>query len=208
MRNNIKSYKGVYTMRKNGEFILIPENIDRAMKRNSLSLSNIFDYSKMRSIFSVTDLAKLMLLNSGSEEVRNSVKITNSLYIHSLFNSWKNTQGEYGVELDSTLSILSHSSEVVKELLDELVADFPLPSDYDNSSEKYRIVDIDGHSLAFILKDGYSNFESSPENLLSIARNILTKFYVYFDKESVATMPVFNLYVNLLSVIKNPLIIK
>ena len=65
-------------------FILIPFWVEKALKRNKLSLKDILDYQLIRKFFSLEDLAGLV-----SFQQSNGLEVFNNFYNGVLLSSWK-----------------------------------------------------------------------------------------------------------------------
>ena len=79
-------------------FILIPYWIEKALKRNKLSLKDVLNYQVIRRFFSLEDLAGLV-----SYQQSNGLEIFNNFYNGVLLSSWEKTSGPLKAELGSAV---------------------------------------------------------------------------------------------------------
>jgi len=174
-------------------FILIPYWIEKALKRNKLSLKDVLNYQVIRRFFSLEDLAGLV-----SYQQSNGLEIFNNFYNGVLLSSWEKTSGPLKAELGSAVIPLSDSEEVKNYVSTRLnsVEDI---NDVDEL-EFYKIVDIERNTFCIIVKEGFNQrIAASFELMLNFIRNILRVFYVYHSVDVVSKQPLFKTYVDMLN---------
>lgn len=178
--------------RKN--FVLIPFWVENVLKRNNIDIIDILNYSKLKSILSINDLAQLNSLQS-IEEIF-TIKELDSNWC--LFSSWmSNAQESEKVELDSVITQLSCSKDLQRDLLERLSLDYA-PLVYDYNEPKYKILDLNRDVTAVVLNPGFVDFERDKLNQFTFISDLLKSLYVYYTISEVSTYSLYNKYVHLL----------
>lgn len=174
-------------------FILIPFWVEKALKRNKLSLKDILDYQLVRKILSLEDLAGLI-----SFQQSNSLEVFNGFYNGVLLSSWEKTSGHLKAELGSAVIPLSDSEEVKKYVSMRITS--PNTSEDINGDDLYKIIDIERNTFCIVFKEGFTQLAlSSFDVQLNFIRNILKVFYVYHSVDVVSKQPMFKYYIEMLN---------
>lgn len=174
-------------------FILIPYWIEKALKRNKLSLKDVLNYQVIRRFLSLEDLAGLV-----SFQQSNGLEVFNNFYNGVLLSSWEKTSGPLKAELGSAVIPLSDSEEVKNYVSTRLNAVENI-NDVDEL-DFYKIVDIERNTFCIIVKEGFNQrIAASFDLMLNFIRNILRVFYVYHSVDVVSKQPLFKTYVDMLN---------
>lgn len=174
-------------------FILIPFWVEKALKRNKLSLKDILDYQLIRKFFSLEDLAGLV-----SFQQSNGLEVFNNFYNGVLLSSWEKTSGPLKAELGSAIIPLSDSEEVKNYVIMRL--NTHVTQEDINELDFYKVVDIERNTFCIVFNEGFlQSVQTSFESMLSFVRNILKVFYVYHSVDVVSKQPLFKTYIDMLN---------
>lgn len=178
----------------NKNFILIPYWVETVLKRNNLNTVEVLNYSTLKTLLSLNDLAQLLLLQKTE-----GIKIIKELDSKQcLFNSWRNsTQTSQLTELDSVLEPLSCSKDLTLDLLERLsLSNAPLK--YDFALPRYKVLDLNRDVTAVILNPGFIDFECDKINYSNLISDLLKSLYVYNTISEVSNYSLFKSYIHLL----------
>lgn len=175
------------------KLILIPHWVDEALHRHGMSTSEILNFSKVRTVLSMSDLVSVMALQSFADKI----------------------VGPGGVVRDSITYewTASASSEEDKEFLTKQM--WPLAGDEhqrdlvsgqlfseESSSgykQAYKVVALDDKAIGVIIYPGFFTEARAADHHLNVIRDVLKQLYVYEEHSSVAATPLTLRYLELLS---------
>lgn len=178
----------------NKQFVIIPFWVESVLNRNNIGLVDILDYSKLKSILSINDIAQLLALQCLEESI--TIKELDGKWY--LFNSWsKSAQASQKTELDSVVDQLSCSKDLQRELMGRLSLEYA-PIVFNIEAPKYKIIDLNRDVTAIVLNPGFIDFERDQVNAFNIFSNLLKSLYVYNTISDVSTHKLFSKYVNML----------
>lgn len=173
------------------ELVFVPYWIYQSLRRKSLGVSTVLDYSKMRECFSMNDCAVLLTLQ---EDHNGIVPFSNKHWFGHLLSSWnKSATSAQVLELDSTVRPLSHGNGIREEILTRLeesdVEDIP----------PYEIVDVERGCAFVILYPGFVSALIQPDAKLDMIKKVLKVFYVHGTVQEVSRTDMFSDYVTMLN---------
>lgn len=176
-------------------FVLIPYWYENALTRNDLTLVDILDYSKIRNIMSIMDIAQLTFINGDNHEKGNStesLKIKKVLDLRQAFCNWTQTaQEEQRTELVSVLPQLLCSADLGESVVKALTFD-----QNDNQSteqnQTFKIVDLSRDVIAIVLYKGFVNvINSDIQSYVGLLMDLLEKLYSLNPVHEVNQSPLF-----------------
>lgn len=166
----------------NQKFMLVPYWYENVLSRNDLTLVDILDYSKIRNIMSIMDIAQLAFINgeslSGGDAIK-SLKIGKVLGLRQAFCSWQQSaQEEQRTELVSVLPELLCSADLEESIVRGLSrqTDVDAPSAVDDN-QTYKIVDL--HDvIAVVLYQGFiDTVNSDIQSYVGLLMDLIEKLY-------------------------------
>lgn len=183
--------------------VLIPYWVVRVLKRNSLSLSDVLDYNKIRNVLSIEDAADLLSLQH-----LYVAPFIDRNYFGRLLNSWEESaSGDLKRELVSSVISLSYSegskeSNLLRLNKDHTDDDITRFGNDTESSDKgqpaFELVDFDRNVFALILKPGFTEYVSTYKGQIELVTAMLKQLYVYYKVHKVSSTTLFDSYVKLL----------
>ena len=173
--------------------VILPYSVEQVLKRNSLALSSVTNFDKIRPYFSLDDMAGLLAAQNIP-----SLNVIKDSYESGFKDSWNATiTGGNAAELNSAVIPLSQTPSIIKSVTDQL----QIPAfDPDRTivNPPYRVVDITRDAYAVIAYPGFTETISTDEGALVLLREVLRIFYDYHSISSFYSMDVFKTYVNML----------
>lgn len=183
--------------------VLIPYWVVRVLKRNSLNLTDLLDYNKIRNVLSIEDVADLLSLQH-----LYVAPFLDRNYFGRLLNSWEESaSGDLKRELVSSVISLSYSEGSKESNLLRLNRDAPNDafSRFDADSETtvkdqpaFELVDFDRNVYALILKPGFTEYVSTYKGQIELVTAMLKQLYVYSKVNKVSSTTLFSSYLKLL----------
>lgn len=169
---------------KQKHLIMIPFWIEKALKRNNLSLTESLNYSKLLGLLSLSDLsAFLNFQNCDSYSI-----ITGKN--NALLSSWEQScQNDERVELDSTVVPLSCEEQAAAYVRESFQV-----STNTHDLAPYRVVDLDREHYGVIVYPGFSEYILTTSNKVTYIESILELLYKYFEIHEVSELAIFKDY--------------
>lgn len=174
------------------QVFVVPGWINRVLQRHKFSNRDLLDYSKIRSVVSLDDMAEWFHLND-QFKVDNSTLSTSLLdyHFHSATTEQKKEIRQTIVQLSyddtvksSALTRLAHANAMGQILADE---------------ELYEFITID-QTLFVVLNEGFGTIINHHQKKMEFIRRYLKACYAMTTIPFVSTMGVFKLYVNQLAI--------
>jgi hypothetical protein len=173
--------------------VILPYSVERVLKRNSLALSAVLNFEKIRPHLSADDMASLL----AAQDIP-SLNVIKDSYRSGFADSWKSTtSGGSTTELNSVVIPLSQTPSIIKSVTEQLQTT-AANVDATIVDPPYRVVDISRDAYAVIAYPGFAENISSDENAIVLLREVLRILYVYHSISAVSGMDVFKTYVKLL----------
>lgn len=165
---------------------VIPGWVYRAILRNKVNLTDLNNYSKMRSILSQDDMVSWVYLND-CYKLRKS-NLTYDL-LKTLFDGLTTEEMS---EYDMAIQPLATTDAVASSTIERL-------RDVNNmtSADPYQILNV-GDMVLIILNEGFDNAVQSLEDLLNFIRQYLKAQYTVNAIANVSFCPLYTLYIELL----------
>lgn len=173
--------------------VILPYSVEQVLKRNSLALSAVLDFNKIRPYFSLDDMASILAAQDIS-----SLNVIKDSYRSGFLASWRTTAaGSAIAELNSAVVPLSQTPSIINSVTEQLQTPAFDP-DATMVNPPYRVVDISRDAYAVIAYPGFAENISSDESAIVLLREVLRILYVYHSISAVSGMDVFKTYVKLL----------
>jgi hypothetical protein len=167
---------------------VLPHWIHRAIIRNKLNLTDIQNYSTVRRILSLDDMAVWEYLNTLFTLDRGVIKYSiSSTPLADLFSI---TSSEERIEYDSHIIPLSGSPDMAASIKERLSAE-------DNTDDAYSII-LDGHIVYVVLHAGFLTHVANDANMLTFVQQYLKNCYKLDTVPNVALLSLFRLYIELI----------
>lgn len=167
---------------KQKNLILIPFWIEKALKRNNLSLTESLNYSTLRGLLSLSDLsAFLKFQNCDNYSITTGENNT-------LLSSWERSCKE-SVELVSTVVPLSCEESATVYINESYSNGTPVQAD-----KPFRIVDLDREHYGVVIYPGFRDYVTNKLNKVTYFETILEVLYKYFEVYEVSQLPIFRDY--------------
>jgi hypothetical protein len=163
------------------KIFVIPDWIYRNVIRNKLNIIDIADYSKIRSIFSIDDMAEWFYLNDKLKI--DDIRISNEW----LDCFWHSISPSQLTEVRNSVLPLSGSEEIAHS------AKLRLTKDSNLSKSTYKFIVIN-NILYIILSEGFITHIQNPANKLDFVKNYLKECYAMASVSEVAKLSIFDLY--------------
>ena len=182
------------------EIVFVPHWMAATIRRKGMSITSLLDYSKIRQIFSLNDLAGLLCVQDGTgENTANNnnviVPFSNKHWFGHLLSSWnKSATSAQALELDSTVKPLSHSDDVRGEILSR----FEEVDDMQDDRPFFELIDVERGCVFIIMNPGFIKGLQDPEVKFDLVRKILKVFYVHNSVRDVSRTDMFGDYVAML----------
>jgi hypothetical protein len=161
--------------------IVVPDWIYRKVIRNKLNTIDLKDYTKMRSILSVDDLAEWFYLNDrfGINKQVLSNKVLES--------NWHNISTSQLAEVMNSVLPLSGSEEIAHS------ANTKLQGSNSMSDSYYKFIVIDT-TIYVVLSEGLMTHLQTRENMSMFIENYLKQCYAMASVSDVSKLSIFQLY--------------
>src|SRR5574343_298890 len=175
----------------------LPEYIEQALHRNKFNIVDIADYSKLRQVLSIEDMAVLNSIVSVVDKDSRLTSNVNAVY-HSKF-IFNNSESEQ--EFKRSVVTLSETEEITKSIKTYLTNTPQVSNSEQYQSDKlpYRfIVLID--KIVVVLSEGFLSYIEQPKNRLDYLRGCLKTLY---SKLSIQDVSYSNIYEEYLVQLKN-----
>ena len=180
--------------------ILIPYWVKEVLRRNSLPLSACLDFSKIKPLLSLDDLAAFLALQDSKYF---KIITGTELFQEQLTLLWSNSIVNTDVELYEflwkILNPISLDESYSKVLMSRLFNKDALDIRF---NESYAIYDLTSEAFGVVLYPGYF-ISNNMELQKSVIESIIELLYRYQSFHEVARTPFFKGYLELLSVNKS-----
>jgi hypothetical protein len=179
-----------------GNIFLLPSWTVNTLHRRGLKAADILNFSRIRPIFSVNDLAGLQVLQKFGDEVVGAKDLAGC----SLEYPWSQTCAteEDRKFLKEQLTPLFgdpyHQGVLIERLFSE--------GDTASSEKPFEVVPLGDDALAVVLYPGAFTPTNAPRQHFNVIRALLKQLYVYEEHTTVAATPLSLRYLELLSLRK------
>jgi hypothetical protein len=167
--------------------IIIPGWIYRAINKNKLNIIDVLNYSKIRSVLSIDDMAELVYMNDQFQI--NGYYLANTSYATTLLNLTPAQKAE----LDNSVRPLSLTEEIATSAKAKLTLSNRM------SECVYQFVTID-NNLFVILNEGFLTSIQNDDRMHEFVKLYLKECYAMTSIKEVSTYDLFKLYLSSFSV--------
>lgn len=160
---------------------VLPGWVHRALLRNKLNILDLMDYSKVRKVLSIDDLAEWFYLND--HLTVDKCKLSNTFLDFHFHSMTEQQRSEFSV------SILpqSASEDVAASAKAKLDGSYPM------NDSSYEFIYVD-NILYVVLNEGFNKILEKPESLMEFVKEYLKKCYEYLPVNEVSKLPIYKLY--------------
>lgn len=183
-------------------FILVPHWIAKALERNLLRLSDIGNYSRLKEIFSVEDIASILALQEAvCEKCKDKISPFVGWLTDPSFWNLKDLWGNTALEREALsrdrdiLYDIGYSKMQQEEVLLRLTKN---DNDIVNSKDLYTLVDCDKDLIVMVVYPGFIEALERPKFMYGIFKRLLKILYVYLGPVECFSMRVYKEYIKLL----------
>lgn len=175
--------------------IIVPDWISQAITRNNLNTIDILNYSKLRNILSIEDMAQLVAVNTGMFD--QYVEMTTSGLI-GIWNDTNKLTSEQQIELDTVISKLAYSELTQEAVVARLTNDGA--NDSSNASPLFSIRSLQDKLIVINIARGFLNAIKDREFAIQYLSEYLKSLYSHESTYKVsAASRAYRLYLELLS---------
>ena len=160
---------------------IVPDWIVRALHRNKLNIIDLLDYSKVRAILSIDDMAEWFYLN---DKFTIEGRRMSNEYLDAAFHSVTQAQK---AEIRVSVLPLSGSEEIA------LSANTKLSGQVPESASVYKFIPIN-NVLYIILSEGFITHLQVRANKDEFVKNYLKECYAMASVSDVSQHSIFDLY--------------
>lgn len=180
---------------------IIPGWVHRSFLRNNLTIQDIRSYSKIRKILSIDDLAELMYVNRfykiESALLGKDLELRNVCYYTDFFDQ---PSKEEMIEIQNSVDRLSFSEEPAESVKMRLGARTSASiASNDVSDCDYSMITT-ADCIYLVLNEGFDTSMRDPAKLARFIEKYLQTCYSIYPVREVSNLPVYELYLNKLSV--------
>lgn len=169
------------------KIFVVPGWILKAMLRNKLNTIDLMDYSKVREVLSLNDVAEWFYLNDRFEV--DKCRLSNGF----LDTHWHSFTPAQRAEVTNSVLPLSGSEEIANSAKTKLTANFPERKNT-MSDGVYQFVVID-NILYIVLHEGFMTEIVKPEFKSEFVKKYLKECYAMASVSDVSRLAIFDLYV-------------
>lgn len=166
--------------------IVVPGWILRSLLRNKLNTIDLLDFSKVRPVLSIDDMAEWFYLND--RFTINNCRLSTD-YLEGL---WHSFSPEGKLEIQNSVLPLSGSEEIASSANQKLLAKTDNVSN-PVGNPKYQFIRIE-NILYIILSEGFMSSLLEPAATLEFVKNYLKEHYAMASVADVSKHGMFNLY--------------
>lgn len=160
---------------------VVPGWIYRSVLRNKLNTIDMLDYSKVRDVLSLTDMAEWFYMNDRFK-VDECLLSSSFLDIH-----WHSFTPAQRAEVKNSVLPLSGSEEIANSAKAKLNGHYPM------SAASYQFVTID-NTVYIILHEGFMSEISKKEFMSEFVKKYLKECYAMMSVTDVSRLNIFDLY--------------
>ena len=184
----------------NCSFIIIPDWIYKAALRNKFNTIDLADYSKLRSIMSVEDMAEIFYINSDGNNPLSFIKgVQDYCSIKGHFDKANKLTEEQTKEIDNIIVPLSGAEYIKSRVVQRLQYTGPSCVERDEiPSPLYKFITTNNRISFLILTTGILNQLTNKEYTLNFMRECLRELYITNNISLVSGSPLFLKYLQLL----------
>lgn len=166
---------------------VLPSWIHRAAIRNNLNILDLMDYSKVRKVLSLDDLAEWIHVND-------SLKIDNCRLSENFIDFHFHSMTEADMAEYTRHAVhLSFSDDVKSSAKAKLDGSNPM------NEHNYDFVYVD-NILFVLVNEGFNKAMENNENKLDFIKNYLKKCYEFLSVAKVSSLPIYRLYLRQFSI--------
>lgn len=166
--------------------VVVPGWIQRALLRNRLNTIDLLEYSKVRQVLSLDDMAEWVYMNDRFEI--NRVKLSNC----HLGNVWHSLSPTDKLEIQNSVQPLSGSEEIASSAnhkLNEISDKIGNPL----GNQNYQFIRID-NILYVVLSEGFLSTMKDQALLREFIEKYLKECYAMVSVADVSKLSIFELY--------------
>lgn len=179
------------TLEREIEIVVMTSSFYSNLVRNKLNLIDITDYVKLKSCFSLYDIAEFIELNTSDlVSLQNrKLKLTTFYCKESLVRQLFTSTTDDGIrELINSVVPLSNSDDIKKSCIDSLTSINPI------DTGDYKFVSVQNR-IFIILNRGYINKLEDESYLNTFIQDYLKSCYKLYPIHDVSKLDVFKFYV-------------
>lgn len=184
------SLRHLFPMHSN--ILLVPHWVVDSLHRHDLSIDDVLDLPKIKTILSMNDLLSLAAIQSFGEMVLGSRDIVAGAT--SVFCEWKTScAGSKETEdfLERNIYPFENDAVTRESVKSRLFTTMPMSAKAEATIEVKPIQDI---ALAVVVYPGLFTEQTSPTLRLDLHRALLRQLYVYEEQSVVNATPLFRSY--------------
>ncbi len=175
--------------------ILLPYWAEDVIKRQKLTMGDLLDFEKVRTIFSVHQLAELLAMQRCCEKIVGSYE---GGFFTGLFWQWtQSARGEGHTFLTEVVVPISDHANTQSAFEQEY---FNKEARQERHAEPFIIYDLQREVVGLVVYPGwFDQAETNPELQLKLVRALIRAFYAYQPRHEVAQRPLYLNYIRLLA---------
>lgn len=163
------------------KIFVVPEWILRSLMRNKLNTIDLMDYSKVRGVLSLNDMAEWFYMND--RFTIDNCRLSNGF----LDTHWHSFSSEQRFEVQNSVLPLSGSEEIANSASAKLSGSYPM------STGVYQFVTVD-NILYIVLSEGFMNEIPKPDFRSEFVKKYLKECYAMASVSDVSRLSIFDLY--------------
>lgn len=163
------------------KIFVVPGWIYRSVLRNKLNTIDMLDYTKVRSVLSLNDMAEWFYMN---DRFQIDGCLLSSAFLDLHWHSFTEAQR---AEVKNSVLPLSGSEEVADSAKAKLTGSYPM------SEVAYQFITID-NILYILLNEGFMSAISKPDYKSEFVKNYLKECYAMASVSDVSRLSIFDLY--------------